>query len=1042
MKRTTIMSSAAPALCLLLALSPVLAQRHDRLTAPLGPGTFASLHGSRDPRIDTLADEGALAATERLGGLGFRFRPSAEQSEKLERLLADQQDPSSPRYRSWLTPEQYADQFGLSQNDLTRVSQWLESQGFHVESTARTRTWITFSGTAEQVRGAFKAEIHRFRAHGQTRFANIVEAQVPAPLEPLIYNVNGLSDLSAAASQQLKPRMTFDDGSHGLSPGDLATIYNARPLLDKGFDGSGQKIAVVGASAINLSDVQQFRDYFELPANDPQLILAPGVPDPGKTGFYEEAVSDVEIAGASAPKASVLYVYSSSPFLAAQYAVDQNLAPVLTYTFATCEKIWTRSDVAAARAVVQQANAQGMTWLASSGDTGAAGCETQFRDSAGISGPWVTVPAVFPEVTAVGGTAFVEGGGDYWSSDLEHWANARSYIPEAAWNATALGQGLSASGGGASLIFPMPAWQNAPGVPKINSRLVPDISFAAAWDHDPYLTIAHGDLLAMGGTSSSAPFFAGVLSILNQYLASTGVQTGPGLGNINPRLYELARTAPDVFHDVTAGDNIVPCKPGSTDCVLDRYGYSATPGYDPATGLGSLDVEKFVLNWTPASSSGTTSTFVTITASPETVDAGASTTLTATVKGTTGAAVPPGTVSFRAGQRTLADVNLSDSGGSAVAQLTVDAGQLAAGLNTITAQYGGASIFSPSTGTAEVIVTGGAALIAVSADPAVVYKQTPDADGYAWHYRIQLADGGGVPSVITQFSIDQTDYSDRISSMFVSPRIPAYGSLTAALRAKITSTPVDHTYSFGGIDTAGNTWSRQITIRFLSERGSAAMSLSSSPSTVRHSPQADPRCTPDHPLYHQLNLQELNGIAVLLDKFIANGKDLSSQIGDLFGSTRLQAFGVLRAGVCWTTGAFPVDRSFEVSGEDAKGQTVKATVQVTFKDGVNNPGPLAVSKKSVELSAASGTAETIISVNLPATEQWSVSVLPANQKTRWLAVSPTSGRGPAQVRVIATATGLATGGYTATLVFQSDKTVPQEVNVPVVFVVGNPGEGQ
>ena len=123
------------------------------------------------------------------------------------------------------------------------------------------------------------------------------------------------------------------------------------------------------------------------------------------------------------------------------------------------------------------------------------------------------------------------------------------------------------------------------------------------------------------------------------------------------------------------------------------------------------------------------------------------------------------------------------------------------------------------------------------------------------------------------------------------------------------------------------------------------------------------------------------------------------------------------------------------------GQPVRATVQVTFKDGVPTPGTLALSKKSVELSAASGSAETTLNVDLPATETWSVSVLPANQKTRWLTVYPTSGRGPAQVKLTSNATGLGTGAYTATLVFQAEKTVPQALNLPVVFLVGNPGEG-
>jgi hypothetical protein len=127
---------------------------------------------------------------------------------------------------------------------------------------------------------------------------------------------------------------------------------------------------------------------------------------------------------------------------------------------------------------------------------------------------------------------------------------------------------------------------------------VPDIAFSASWDHDGYLVVYHGSPSINGGTSATGPFFAGVLALLNQHVVSSGLQDKPGLGNINPRLYQLAQIAPDVFHDVTSGDNIVPCKPGTPDCESSgRYGFLAGPGYDHATGLGSIDVDKLVRNW-------------------------------------------------------------------------------------------------------------------------------------------------------------------------------------------------------------------------------------------------------------------------------------------------------------------------------------------------------------------------------------------------------------------------------------------------------------
>jgi subtilase family serine protease len=108
----------------------------------------------------------------------------------------------------------------------------------------------------------------------------------------------------------------------------------------------------------------------------------------------------------------------------------------------------------------------------------------------------------------------------------------------------------------------------------------------------------HGSQHLIGGTSAAGPFFAGVLALLSQQLVASGVQDQPGLGNINAQLYQLAATAPDVFHDITAGDNIVPCRTGTADCGPSRkYGYQAGPGYDHATGLGSIDVDKLLRSW-------------------------------------------------------------------------------------------------------------------------------------------------------------------------------------------------------------------------------------------------------------------------------------------------------------------------------------------------------------------------------------------------------------------------------------------------------------
>jgi subtilase family serine protease len=174
------------------------------------------------------------------------------------------------------------------------------------------------------------------------------------------------------------------------------------------------------------------------------------------------------------------------------------------------------------------------------------------------------------------------------------------------WNETG-GGGLLASGGGASTYFPKPLWQTGPGVPNDNARDVPDVSFSASGNHDPYTVVNANGVRATGGTSASSPSFAGVVALLNHYVMSKGIQAVPGLGNINPQLYKLAQSTTNVFHDITVGNNMVPCSPGSLDCSASgMIGFNAGPGYDQATGLGSIDVYNLFTQWnTPAAASTT-----------------------------------------------------------------------------------------------------------------------------------------------------------------------------------------------------------------------------------------------------------------------------------------------------------------------------------------------------------------------------------------------------------------------------------------------------
>ena len=605
---------------LFAGLLPAAAQ--NRIVRPIETRQVQPVRGNVHPFARAEFDEGAVAGSMMLHRMALTFRPSAAQQADLEALLDEQQNPLSPYYHQWLTPERYADRFGLSQDDIAQVSAWLQSQGFTVDETALSRTYVAFSGTAAQVESAFATAIHRFTVSGEPHYANVSDPVLPSSLAQVVISLHGLNDFrpkprGGVGRTSLRPRFTSSiSGSHFLAPDDFATIYDLKPLYNSGIDGTGQKLAVMGQTDLILPDIATFRTVSGLPANTPTVVLVPGSADPGVVnGDIMEANLDIQWAGAVARNATIIYVNSNNgAFDSLFYAVSQNLAPVLSISYGDCEPNFSSSEINSLVAMGQQANAQGQTIVGPSGDSGAADCDYPRTPTSVVRsathGLAVDVPAALPYVTVAGGTSFNEGTGIYWSANNNaNNGSALSYIPETAWNDTAFeiappqNGSLAATGGGVSKLFAKPSWQTGTGVPNDGQRDVPDISFSSSFDHDGYLVCSQGScvngyrasdttLFVVGGTSAGVPVFAGIVALINQ-------QMNAAQGNVNPRLYQLAGTSTDAFHDITSGDNKVPCTVGSPNCPSGggSIGYSAGVGYDPVTGLGSVDAFNLVTEW-------------------------------------------------------------------------------------------------------------------------------------------------------------------------------------------------------------------------------------------------------------------------------------------------------------------------------------------------------------------------------------------------------------------------------------------------------------
>src|SRR5260370_6619669 len=269
----------APVLCLCAGAQAV---QRDRIAAEADRAKTVVLKGNRHPRATPANDQGPVEPSFRAAGMVLLLKQSPEQQDGIRQLLARQQDPSSPDFHKWLTPEEYADRFGASQNDAAKLTAWLESEGFAVDAVARGRNWIQFSGTAEQVRNSLRTEIHLYNVNGKMHYANAAEPSIPAAFSEVVSGIRGLHDFHPTPRiRKLAPENTTGNGSHRLAPDDVATIYNVAPLYTAKIDGSGQKIVVVGQTSIDLSDIENFRNRFKLPSQTPQVMLVPKRADPG-----------------------------------------------------------------------------------------------------------------------------------------------------------------------------------------------------------------------------------------------------------------------------------------------------------------------------------------------------------------------------------------------------------------------------------------------------------------------------------------------------------------------------------------------------------------------------------------------------------------------------------------------------------------------------------------------------------------------------------------------------------------------------------------
>ena len=679
------------------------------------------------------------------------LKRTPEQQSTLMKLLDDQQDVNSPNYHKWLTPDEFGKAFGPADQDVQTVTSWLQLHGFRVDHVSRGRIVIQFSGDAGQVQQAFGTAIHKYAIRGEEHWANATDPKIPAALAPAVAGIATLHNFHSKPQHVIspdkatityvnsKPQVNFSSGVHALGPADYATIYNLNPLYNAGINGTNITIAVVARSNLGSNDFLDFDNLFGLFFGFRYSTAING-PDPGVVpGDDLEATLDATWAGAVAPMANVTLVVSASTNttdgvdLSRQYIIDNNLADVMTESFGVCEAALTSADLASISLMNEQAAAQGITHVVSTGDTGSAGCDNLGETVA--TGPVsVNALASTPFTVAVGGTLFNDTASPstYWNSsnNATTLASVKSYIPEKVWNETCTttctpnDAPLAAGGGGpsvvnGSVVFAKPAWQSGvSGIPNDGARDLPDVSLTAAI-HDGYVvcfagSCVQGSAFIVGGTSASAPAFAGMMALVDQKMAQINPSQGARQGQANYVLYKLAAketfsscnasskpAAACIFNDVTSGNNCVPGVPGyGPSCTT----YAAKTGFDLATGLGSVNAANLVNNWNTVTFRPTLTTLTLNSGNPVNIVHGQSVPVQVTVAPSSGTGTPTGDVTL------ITNTSTNPAG---FALLTLNGGSVASSTSTlpggsynITAHYTGDATFSASdSGTTAVTVT-------------------------------------------------------------------------------------------------------------------------------------------------------------------------------------------------------------------------------------------------------------------------------------------------------------------------------------------------
>jgi hypothetical protein len=513
---------------------------------------------------------GRVDASQRLDlAIGLPLR----NPEKLTNLLQRIYKPGSANFHHYLTPEQFNAAFGPSEKDYQAVIAFATAHGLTVTGTHSNRTLVDVNGAVADIEKAFHINLRLYQHPTDARafFAPDVEPSVE--LDTPLLAISGLNNLVTPHPliRRVKnsPARTghplLGSGSEGTY---LGKDFRAAYVSGVSLTGAGQTIGLFEMDGYEASDLNEYESEASQSPPNVSMVLIDGFSgNPNTSAADEEAeaevILDIAMASSMAPEADII-VYEGPP---PPTAANANTAPITTThvndilnRMATDNKAkqlscsWGFDINATTQQIFEQYGAQGQSFFLACGDSGA------FVGA-------VPEPADNPYITVVGGTELTTSG------------PKGSWVSETTWNSSESEAGVAAGGGGISLVYPIPVYQQGISMTanqgSTTMRNVPDVSMVA----DNIWIVSEGTGSPVGGTSCASPLWAGVVALANQQAAASGL---PPVGFINPALYAIGQSPAytSCFHDITTGNNTWSGSPNL---------FSAVTGYDLCTGWGTPD---------------------------------------------------------------------------------------------------------------------------------------------------------------------------------------------------------------------------------------------------------------------------------------------------------------------------------------------------------------------------------------------------------------------------------------------------------------------